>query len=572
MTPAFLPLLLPLLLAAPAPQEPAPDLAGALRRHVEVLADDALQGRESGTFAGDQAAWYLAGAFEAAGLRPAGEGGTFLQAFPVALPPEPGECVVQAGRQGWSAGTLALSASASVSAPLVDAGYGVVLESHGMNEYRDADAEGKIVLVRRYSEFGVNPDPPFTELGALRPKLKAAAEAGAVGVILGTHPADLARGGEAEIPFGAAPGRLPIPVVTVAPEVVAALEDLLAREAEPVVTIAAEVQRSEARTFNVLGLLPGRSAEVLVVGAHYDHLGFGGEGSLAPGVHEVHNGADDNASGSAVVLELARRMAAAEEPPERSVLFALWGAEERGLLGSAWWVKHPTVEGERILANLNLDMVGRLQGGAITVGSAETCAAFEAALEAASPDPEALAFRRTGGSLPGGGGSDHMSFHQAEIPALFFFSGLHADYHKPSDDAEKLDYGRMAVLTEALDTLVRELGRRPRAEFAWVAPAPDPRAREVRGSRAWFGSIPDYAAAPEGGGMQIAGVSPGGPAEKAGLQEGDILKRVGGEEIHDIYDFMDAMADRKPGDRIEVVFLREGEELRVEVVLGSRGG
>jgi hypothetical protein len=371
---------------------------------------------------------------------------------------------------------------------------------------------------------------------------------------------------------------MPIPVVTVSPERFRQLEEMLQGD-EPALarcTLSAEVVRRQAETSNVLGILPGRSDEILVLGAHYDHLGWGGQGSLAPGVLEIHNGADDNASGTAVLMELAEALArgarASGEQPARTILVAFWGAEEQGLLGSSHWMRQPTVDLGKVLCNVNLDMVGRLEGGAVTVGSHWTAQAFGPALAAAAEAVAGLELRLTDEGSPTTGGSDHMSFHKEEIPAMFFFAGLHADYSKPSDDWETLDYDRMALLCEQVLVLVDRLSTADRAHFAWIPPEVDPDAerRSVAGARAWFGSIPDYAASPEGGGMQIAGTSPGGPAEAAGLLKGDVIKRVGDVAVTDIYDFMDSLAKYKPGDVVEVEVLRDGERLTLPVTLSAR--
>jgi len=283
----------------------------------------------------------------------------------------------------------------------------------------------------------------------------------------------------------------------------------------------------------------------------------------------VHNGADDNASGTAMTLEVAEALAAGP-PPARTILVALWSAEEEGLLGSKHWVEHPTVPRERILANVNLDMVGRLESGAITVGGQQTAAALDDAVREVAPPEEELRFALSKESLPGGGGSDHMAFQSEKIPALFFFSGMHSDYHRPSDDWEKLDYPRMEVLARAVVRLLRNLAGRPAEEFRFVAPPAPKEERVVAGARAWFGSIPEYGVTPEGGGMQLAGVSPGGPAEKAGLRKGDIIKAVGDVKIGDIYDFMDALARYRAGQTVEVHILRDGQELVVPVLLSAR--
>jgi aminopeptidase YwaD len=522
-----------------------------LRAHVEWLADDAREGRRAGTAGERAAASYIAREFARAGLLPAGEEGSWFQEFEVEMAPQPGACALRVdGQPVTGVGTLACSADGDTAGPLAA-----------------TSAPGVVVLIRHVGDGG-----------ALRGALRAAAEAGAVAAVVGVPAESGVATGDGRIAFDAVPGRLALPVVTVAAADFAALEARCRDGEAPAVALSAAVQRPTAIARNVLGIAPGTGPDLIVVGAHFDHLGWGGEGSLAPGTTAIHNGADDNASGTAVLIEVGEewgRSAIGANPREVGVLFAAWSAEELGLLGSMHWVAHPTVELSRVRANLNLDMVGRVANGAITVGSAETAAAFRPALaqvqERLDASGAALELAIAAGQLPGGGGSDHMSFQSAGIPALFFFSGLHADYHKPGDDAEKVDYEGMRAVAEAVSHLLIELQQAERASLAYVKPAaPAGGEREMRRPGIWFGSIPDYAAAPEGGGMQIAGTSPGSPAEKAGLQPGDVIKQLGDVAIGDIYDFMDALAGFANGQTVQVTVLRKGKTLTLPLTFFPR--
>ena len=539
--------------------------------HVRWLASDSREGRRTGSDGAAEAARYLAERLEEAGLEPAGEDGSYFQWFEVELPPEPGPSSLQIQTLiELDAGTVAGSPTGVVTAPAVAAGYGVVDPEHDQDDFAAADVAGKVVVVRRYVAQGPLSDEARS-LGSLRRKIRAAEAAGAVGVVLGTHPDDVERGGEAVIPFAAAPGRFSVPVVTVSPEVLEDLEWRIAQEGGELdaVTVRTVVERPRVRARNVLALAPGAGPEVVVVGAHYDHLGWGGEGSLAPGVHAIHNGADDNASGTATVLEIAEMFGRAPigpRPRERGLLFAFWDAEELGLLGSQHWVRNPTVPIESVVANVNLDMVGRPNDHRYTVGSVDDCAAFRPALEHARAVMRDEGFlvdlKPADDRLPGGGGSDHMSFQNAGIPAVFFFSGLHTDYHKPSDDYPKLDYEDMTEVAYGVAWMLVELLQAPSDQFLYQEPEPDPHAGGADAgpvAMVWFGSIPDYGSAPEGGGMAIAGVGAGSPAEKAGLRGGDVIRRVGRFEVADIYDFMDALGAYHTGDTVEVDFLRDGE-------------
>jgi hypothetical protein len=513
-----------------------------LRNHVSWLAADEQEGRAAGSPAAARSAVYLTRHLDAAGLIPAGDNGTYFQHFDIPAPAIEGASTLTIGNEIFDVTTLSASPAETHNAALV---------------FADADdVEEKIVLMKSDGE--------------IRAEVREAAANGAVAVILASDEA---------IAFDAVPGKLPIAVVIVDKQHYESLA-LDVFNGVMHVEVKADIQKQTKRARNVLALSPGTSGEMITIGAHFDHLGWGGEGSLAPGVHAIHNGADDNASGTAMVLELAEMWGAnlgGPLPRERGVLFCFWSAEERGLLGSDYWVENPTIPLERVLANINLDMVGRVGESKITVGSASTGDCFAPALEAMQTyyATSEIDFKLNvmSGSLPGGGGSDHMSFHKKSIPAIFFFSGLHSDYHKPSDDAEKLAYREMAILANGLAEFIGEL-QRVDGGFEYHKPQAavdeNGEVRHVARANVWFGSIPDYGAEPLDGGMQLSGTSPGSPAEKAGLQGGDILKQVGDVAIFDIYDFMDGLAVFADGDTVIVKYLRDGELQTTELTFFPR--
>ena len=513
-----------------------------LSNHVSWLAADEQEGRAAGSPAAARSAVYLTRHLDAAGLIPAGDNGTYFQHFDIPAPAIEGASTLTIGNEIFDVTTLSASPAETHNAALV---------------FADADdVEEKIVLMKSDGE--------------IRAEVREAAANGAVAVILAS---------DEVIAFDAVPGKLPIAVVIVDKQHYESLALDVFNDAVQV-EVKADIQKQTKRARNVLALSPGTSGEMITIGAHFDHLGWGGEGSLAPGVHAIHNGADDNASGTAMVLELAEMWGAnlgGPLPRERGVLFCFWSAEERGLLGSDYWVENPTIPLERVLANINLDMVGRVGESKITVGSASTGDCFAPALEAMQTyyATSEIDFKLNvmSGSLPGGGGSDHMSFHKKSIPAIFFFSGLHSDYHKPSDDAEKLAYREMAILANGLAEFIGEL-QRVDGGFEYHKPQAavdeNGEVRHVARANVWFGSIPDYGAEPLDGGMQLSGTSPGSPAEKAGLQGGDILKQVGDVAIFDIYDFMDGLAVFADGDTVTVKYLRDDELQTTELTFFPR--
>lgn len=325
----------------------------------------------------------------------------------------------------------------------------------------------------------------------------------------------------------------------------------------------------ELPTTNVVALLRGTDPSLrdqyVVIGAHLDHLGRGSESALDPQAGEaIRNGADDNASGSTVLLEIGRMLAA--NPPRRSVLLVHFSGEEIGLLGSQYFVEHAPVPIEKIVAMINFDMVGRLRDDKLIVYGVATAEEMPALLDSANVAPR-LDVRAVG---DGFGPSDHSSFYAKGIPVLHLFTDLHDDYHRASDDAERIDVAGMARVTGYAARIAQAIADRPDRLTPVRKAAPVASASPRSGSGAWFGSIPDMAAS-ESKGVRVTGVSPGSPAETAGLRAGDVIIEFGGMPVGDLYQFTDALAAKKPGDTVKVVVQRGGEELALTAVLGRRG-
>lgn len=333
----------------------------------------------------------------------------------------------------------------------------------------------------------------------------------------------------------------------------------------------------EAR--NVVAILPGSDphrTQSLVIGAHYDHLGLGGFGSLSPdATGTVHNGADDNASGTAVLIEAARSLASGP-PLAQDVLFIAFTGEERGLWGSAHYVNAPLLPLEGTVAMLNLDMVGRVRGGLLTVLGTGTAEEWEVILElanAAIAAPLDLRF-----NSDGFGASDHTSFYARGIPVLHFFSNTHPEYHRAEDDWELVNAEGMDRVTDLVTAVVREVV--PAAGLASLTPvegAGDPHVVSPSGDaggmasgfRVRLGTIPDYSR--ESGGMAITAAREGGPAAEAGIKGGDIIVKFGPHEIDTVYDYMAALNEYDPGDEVEIVVLRGEERLSFTAVLVAGG-
>ena len=328
---------------------------------------------------------------------------------------------------------------------------------------------------------------------------------------------------------------------------------------EDSVTFYPDLSREEVDVKNVAGILRGGD-NILVVGAHYDHLGYGQSGSLDEKLNVIHNGADDNASGVAGMLETASMLKA--QPLNATVLFVAFTAEETGLGGSGHLVKNFPLPFENVRLMLNLDMVGRLnEKNDFTVLSCKS--AEELA------DLVTRAAVGTGLNITckgdGYGPSDHMNFYLAEKPVLFFFTGAHADYHKSTDDAELVNYDGEAKVVQLAVNVLRELDAA--ASPLTYVKATEPAEQGGGSFRVYFGSIPDYAQPDSLIGVLLSGTKEGGPAALAGIKGGDLLVRMGKVTLNNIYDFVFALRTYAPGDTVDVEYVRECKHELANVVL-----
>jgi hypothetical protein len=325
---------------------------------------------------------------------------------------------------------------------------------------------------------------------------------------------------------------------------------------------------SELPSQNVVALLrgsdPALADEYVVIGAHFDHLGRSGASSLDPDSAEaIRNGADDNASGTSAVMEMARLLA--RHAPRRSVVFVTFSGEELGLLGSQWFVEHSPVPTDRVVAMLNFDMVGRLRNDRLIVYGVETATEMRGIVDGATAGT-GLDVRGVG---DGFGPSDHSSFYAKGIPVLHFFTDLHEDYHRSTDDAHKVSaagVGRVAGLAERI---VRTIADRDARLTPVRVSRPAPVATG-RGGNVYLGSIPDMSA-PDVPGVRLTGVRADSPADKAGIKAGDIVVEFDGKPVKDLYQYTEAMQARQPGDTVKIVVLREGARVELVATLGRRG-
>ena len=566
-------------------------------RHIRYLADDRLEGREVGSRGAWCAGEYIAGELRRLGLTPAGSNHDFFHHFSVrkGVRLGSGNALRVAGRAymiGSEWVPLGFSASGHMEHALVYGGHGLTGDasadndgeaSHGDDaeeaggeyaeeaggEYARMDVSGRIVVV----EWG-DPDAPhgMSLRGDSHFKAMEASERGAAALLV------LAPDGmRLPDPSGETRAALSIPVVMVSGEAAGTIR--AAAQEGSTAGLAVDVAPETAEARNVAALLPGadpeRAREYIIVGAHYDHLGFGGDGSLAPDSRDVHNGADDNASGVAAVIEIARRLA--DGPPlDRGILFMAFTGEEKGLWGSARFVAEPTVPLDDAAAMLNFDMVGRMQDRSLTVFGTGTAEEWEGIMDDANTDlSEPLA---VAGVADGYGPSDHSSFYAEGIPVLHFFTNTHEDYHRPSDDWQKVNGEGVDLVVELASGIVRRLAGMDAADAEAVALTAVAQARPSPGGgsssstsgygAAYLGSIPDMT--PRDTGLRLTGVREGSPADKGGLRGGDIVVEFAGKPIADIYAYTYALREQSPGDVVKIVVERDGEQVTLEVTLGER--
>lgn len=568
---------------------------------VKYLASEQLRGRGNGMPELELAAKYIADQYKAAGLAPA-FGKSYFQPFMLTTNAKVGDhnkFSDTLSKQKWQMEKdfvpFNFSSSAKVTAPVVFAGYGITAKEYNYDDYEGLDVKGKIVLVLRYEpqEFDENSvfaGKVMTRHAQFDAKAINAKMHGAAGVLLinnvVAHPNDT---GKLE-KFGraAGPSEAGVPFVQLRPEMVDSWfaasgknlkeiaegidKDLKPRsfafDAKLKATLEVDVVREVKKVHNVGAYLKGETDEFIIVGGHYDHLGLGEQFSLAPSqAGKAHVGADDNASGTAGVLELARHFAAGPKP-KRGLLFLNFAGEELGLLGSAYLTENSPLPLDKAVAMINMDMIGRMREGSVIVGGVGTGSTFKPMMDTLSAKHPSLKLEMS--EQGGVGSSDHTSFTAKRIPVLFFFTGLHMDYHRPTDTWDKINAEGAVELLGLVSEAATELSAGNRPQFQKVAEPPPMAGGTSSGSGYGpsFGSIPDMAFS--GKGVKFSDLREGSPAQKAGLKPGDIMVAFDGKKIDNLYDFTYALRGKVVGDEIPVTVIRGGEQMTVRVKLEAR--
>jgi hypothetical protein len=601
----------------------APMLAeDRLKSDVTFLAADERDGRAPGTAGIEAAADYIAEAFKEAGLKTAPGAQGYFEPFTIKGRPRLGAVQELAfagpagkaipAKIGASYTPISFSAAGTLDrVPVVFAGYGITAKDQSRkldyDDYAGIDVRGKAVIILRREPQQHDDASPFdgkndSNYATFQHKATNAFQHGAASILMVNNLAGLGGNLDVLLKFSAANvgGESSIPFLMLSRKFA---DQLLAEAGEPTLaelekeiddglkphsralenwTASAKVaiELEETKTKNVVGVLEGagaHAAETVIIGGHYDHLGHGGfmSGSMAGASTDIHNGADDNASGTAMVLELARRLGARRDPPPRRVVFMAFSGEERGLLGSHHYVEHPLFPLDQTVMMINCDMVGRLNSRSeLTMVGTGSTPGLDVLVDALGKSA-GLKIKKVAGMSDGFGGSDHQSFYDKGVPVLFAFTGLHGDYHRPSDDSHRINFGGMARIADYLELIALDLVRRPdRPAYVKMArTAPPAHAGGDPGQKStgvYFGSVPDYSEQGSGDGVKLSGVTEGSPAGKAGLKAGDVIIRFGGLAVKTLNDYTETLFRHRPGDKVDVVVRRDGEEITLNVTLGSR--
>jgi aminopeptidase YwaD len=525
-------------------------------------------------------------------------------------------------------------------APVTVVGFGITASELKYDDYAGAKVNGGIAIALSGSPDGDNPHGEFARYEDARWKAIAARNAGAVALLIVAREPNFKEDWLSRLRYDNSAGQVGLPVAVIsretaermlrgggAPISIWDLEKQLlnirattvksASTGEPTgpvqislrlqsvtLTLQSDISRREVPAANVVGIVNGSDPvlknEIIVIGAHYDHLGRGGEGSLAPREGDIHHGADDNASGTAGLLELARIFASSDMPrPRRTIVFIAFSGEEEGLLGSNYYVNHPLKPLDNTVLMINMDMIGRMKNNKLIVGGVGTAEGLkglvdrsnsenvftptspsnpvEAIIRGTNGTPVFAANDELVGSLKshqafdltlnedGYGPSDHSSFYAKKVPVLFFWTGTHEDYHKPSDTADKINYEDEAHILSYVTRIVQSIDASARPAYTVAKSASQGR---TMGFRVYLGTIPNYA--DSGDGLLLDGVRDDSPAAKAGIKAGDRIVKLAGRDVHNVYDYTFALGEMKAGQEYDVELMRGTERLKLKLTPAAR--
>jgi aminopeptidase YwaD len=603
-----------------------------LRTNVAYLASDTLEGRRTGEQGATAAAGYIANLFAQyklkAGVSTVTGGKTsrnFLQKFPyttgVEVAAEGNEVrlnlknvnspQVQVEQNNPFRPLIFSPNAEAANAPVIFAGYGIESAESNFNDYDGLNVAGAVVLAFDGNPENDSPRSAFSRF-TVHAKAKIAKDKGAVGLLLISREDKFENDRYAKIRYDQTTGETAVPVFAVSRTTAANIlglkepelktietltvmkKDTTAkirlgfRELSPTISFKVNLVKKQTDAYNVIGILEGSDPvlknEAIVIGAHYDHLGKGGQGSLAVNSTEIHHGADDNASGTAALLELARRFAK-EKKNKRTLVFIAFGGEEEGLLGSKFYVGAPVFPLEKTVAMLNMDMVGRLTDDKLTVGGIGTANEWKELVSRknefippaydnskknnfAPATPETVYLFNLQLNEDGFGPSDHSSFYGKQIPVLFFFTGTHLDYHKPSDTADKINYAGLRKIVEYVADIANYIDQNMRNRPTYKVAQSSSTGGGRTGFNVTIGVIPGYGESNDG--MLLDGVRDGSPAAQVGLKTGDKIVKFAGKEIRNVQDYTLVLGELKADTEYEIVVMRGTERLTLKVKPAAR--
>jgi hypothetical protein len=615
-----------------------------LRQVIAYLASDALEGRRTGTPGANDAAHYIAGEFNRFGLRPGlqiarpartrGETQSrYLQPFPYVASVDLGkgntfalwqttDSVIELKvKEEWM--PLGFSSNGRFEkAQMVFAGYGISSTELKYDDYAVSNVKDRMAIVFAGTPDGDNPHGPFGRAGEIRFKVAAARAAGARGLLIIASEVTFKDDRLIDLSYDNT-GEAGLPVVVISRQLATEIlnsnqrlaeferaadsrnknsaTDNLRKPLSRSLTLAVDVERRDSPSFNVIGVLPGSDpklkGEAIVIGAHYDHLGLGGEGSGSlSATTGIHHGADDNASGVAGLIELARMLSS--QKLKRTVVFIAFSGEEEGLIGSSYYVNHPIVPLANTVAMINMDMIGRLKDRNLIVGGVGTAQEWRSLIDTGNAvQGMTVSLNNSDRSNPaigvpvvtgsngrpvvtldpgkkfvltlnedGYGPSDHSSFYAKQVPVLFFWTGTHDDYHKPSDTADKINYEGEARIVDFVDRIIRDIDKTDKRPTYTVAKS-ESQGRSM-GFRVYLGTIPNYAESNDG--LKLDGVRDDSPASKAGLKAGDRIVKMAGHEVKNVYDYTYALGEMKAGQEYEVEIVRGSERMTLRITPAAR--
>jgi aminopeptidase YwaD len=587
-----------------------PDLTlERLKKHITYLSSDKLEGRNTGEKGAVYAAGYVANSFSQLKLKAGfvnGKSRSYLQPFPFTASVEVGETgnefkldLTKADGSRIKFENLlpvkpvGFSTNGEVSASeVVFAGFGIVSDELKYNDYNNLDVKNKVVIVFDGTPENGNTQSKFLRFADVRLKAKLAKDKGAKGLLVISSEDKFENERLASLKYDQTLGESAIPTIVVSRNTAAnmlggneeklkQLEGFESMKKDPTVKVNVSIPtknivsfkvnlvKKTAEAYNVIGVLEGTDPilknEAIVIGGHYDHLGKGGHaGSLAPNSTEVHHGADDNASGISAVIELARQFSQTKNN-KRTLIFIAFSGEEEGLIGSKFYVNNPVFPLDKTVAMINMDMIGRLRDGKLTVGGIGTASEWKDLIESKNIAMEQKVFNLQL-SEDGFGPSDHSSFYGKQIPVLFFFTGSHEDYHKPSDTVDKINFDGLNLVISYIYEITKTIDANPKRPTYTVAKSAGTQGRGT--FKVSLGVVPSYGETNDG--LLLDGVRDNSPAAKAGLKAGDKVIKLAGKEVRNVSDYTIILGDLKADVEYEVVVLRGTEKLTLKIIPAAR--